>query len=197
MKLFKNVDIEDLEEILENGILPISRTGNDNWQTNCRANNSHDVVYLSHPVTEQNTFTNYGVVLLEVEVENAKKNSLFENDVHNGIYEEYVIPEVKPNEIVAAYVPKFLKKFVNSTSSKIKFVDVEGIWEYYNLETKKVETGEINDEIIQYFDGTKEVYRLEHWIMKAVIEQSYVHPVFKDRRKELTGLELKIQKYII
>lgn len=32
MKLFKNVGIEDLESILKNGILPISETGNDNWE---------------------------------------------------------------------------------------------------------------------------------------------------------------------
>jgi hypothetical protein len=32
MKLYKNVDIKDLESILENGILPISVTGNDNWK---------------------------------------------------------------------------------------------------------------------------------------------------------------------
>lgn len=127
---------------------------------------------------------------------NSRKR-LLENDVHNGIYEEYVISEVKPHEIVAAYVPKFLKRFVNSTSSKIKFVDVEGIWEYYNLETEKVETGEIDDEITQYFDGTKEVYRLEHWVMKAVIEQSYIDPLFKDRRKGLSCLKLKIKKFNI
>lgn len=46
MKLYKNVDIIDLNNILKDGILPISKTGNDNWSENKRSNNSKDVVYL-------------------------------------------------------------------------------------------------------------------------------------------------------
>lgn len=43
MKLFKNVDILDLENIMRDGILPISKTGNDNWGENKRSNNSKDI----------------------------------------------------------------------------------------------------------------------------------------------------------
>lgn len=52
MKLYKNVDILDLNNILKNGILPISKTGNDNWSENKRSNNSKDVVYLFEALTK-------------------------------------------------------------------------------------------------------------------------------------------------
>ena len=47
MKLYKNVDILDLENIMRDGILPISQTNNDNWSDGNRSNNSKDVVYYS------------------------------------------------------------------------------------------------------------------------------------------------------
>ena len=99
MKLYKNVSSEDLEKILKEGILPISKTGNDNWEGNRRANNSTEVVYLFNPTSEVKSFTQYGDVVLEVEVE-AYRNEIAPNDSNRGQYEEYIVAEVKPEQIV-------------------------------------------------------------------------------------------------
>ena len=99
MKLYKNVSSEDLDKILKEGILPISKTGNDNWEGNRRANNSTEVVYLFNPTSEVKSFTQYGDVVLEVEVE-AYLNEIAPNDSNRGQYEEYIASEVKPEEIV-------------------------------------------------------------------------------------------------
>jgi len=99
MKLYKNVSSEDLEKILKEGILPISKTGNDNWEGNRRANNSTEVVYLFNPTSDVTSFTQYGDVVLEVEVE-AYRNEIAPNDSNRGMYEEYIVAEVKPEQIV-------------------------------------------------------------------------------------------------
>lgn len=99
MKLYKNVSSEDLEKILKEGILPISKTGNDNWEGNRRANNSTEVVYLFNPTTDVTSFTQYGDVVLEVEVE-AYRNEIAPNDSNRGQYEEYIVAEVKPEQII-------------------------------------------------------------------------------------------------
>lgn len=99
MKLYKNVSSEDLEKILKEGILPISKTGNDNWEGNRRANNSTEVVYLFNPTSDVTSFTQYGDVVLEVEVE-AYRNEIAPNDSNRGQYEEYIVTEVKPEQII-------------------------------------------------------------------------------------------------
>lgn len=99
MKLYKVVSSEDLEKILKQGILPISKTGNDNWDNDGRANNSTEVVYLFNPLTDKKDFTQYGDVLLTVET-TAYKNEVEPGDVNKGKYEEYITYEVKPEEII-------------------------------------------------------------------------------------------------
>lgn len=99
VKLYKVVSSEDLEKILKEGILPISKTGNDNWENDGRADNSTEVVYLFNPLTEKKDFKQYGDVLLTVET-TAYKNEIEPNDVNNGKYEEYITFEVKPEEII-------------------------------------------------------------------------------------------------
>lgn len=98
MKLYKAVSSEDLEKILKEGILPISKTGNDNWEGNRRADNSTEVVYLFNPLTDQKNFKQYGDVLLEVET-TAYRNEVAPNDANRNKYEEYITYEVKPEEI--------------------------------------------------------------------------------------------------
>lgn len=98
LKLYKVVAKEDLEKILKEGILPISKTGNNNWEGNRRADNSTEVVYLFNPLTEQLNFTQYGDVILEVET-TAYKNEIAPKDVNAGKYEEFITFEVKPEEI--------------------------------------------------------------------------------------------------
>ena len=98
LKLYKVVDKEDLEKILKEGILPISKTGNDNWEGNRRADNSTEVVYLFKPLTDKLDFTQYGDVLLEVET-TAYRNEILPGDRNRGKYEEFITYEVKPEEI--------------------------------------------------------------------------------------------------
>ena len=84
LKLYKVVDKEDLEKILKEGILPISKTGNNNWEGNRRA--------------DKLNFTQYGDVLLEVET-TAYRNEILPGDRNRGKYEEFIAYEVKPEEI--------------------------------------------------------------------------------------------------
>lgn len=98
LKLYKVVAREDLDKILKEGILPISKTGNNNWEGNRRADNSTEVVYLFKPLTEQLNFSQYGDVLLEVET-TAYKNEILPGDRNRGKYEEFITFEVKPEEI--------------------------------------------------------------------------------------------------
>jgi len=109
MKLFKNVDICDLESILAKGILSMSESGNNNWNPKKRANNPTDVVYLFSPIGHQNSFPKYGAALLEVEVEDAVKSNMHQNDWNVGRYEEYVIKKVEPSNIKAIYIPSIFK----------------------------------------------------------------------------------------
>lgn len=111
MRFYKNVDICDLDNILEKGILSLDKSGNDNWDNGKRANNPTDCVYLFRPIDgKQNAFPKYGVALLEVEVEGAEKSSLADNDAHKDDYIEYVIDEVRPEQIKRVIIPEIFKE---------------------------------------------------------------------------------------
>lgn len=69
MRLFKNVDIKDLESILEKGILSMDTCGNNNWVDKKRANNATDVVYLFKAKNIGDSFTRYGIALIVVDVD--------------------------------------------------------------------------------------------------------------------------------
>lgn len=127
MKLFKNVGLQELKDILKNGILPISVTGNDNWEENYRSNNSREVVYLFSPKTELNTFMQYGLVLLEVETENAVKTEFMPNDVNKDYYNEYIKKEIKPEEIKKIYIPKIFRKQIEKTDF-LKGIENQVTW---------------------------------------------------------------------
>lgn len=130
MKLYKNVDILDLENIMREGILPIDVTGNNNWEESRRSNNATDVVYLFKENNIGDSFTTYGLVLLEIEVD-AKPNEIDKYDIHKEEYEEYIVSEVPVSAIKAIYIPKIFKdkitKEYNIDLSEyyIKYVDVE------------------------------------------------------------------------
>lgn len=109
MKLFKNVDVRDLKSILDKGILPIKELGHSNWVDGKRANNSEEAVYLFNPLSEVNSFVAYGLILLEVDVDNAKGAEIADNDHHRGMYEEYVVDKVLPKQIKSIYAPEVLK----------------------------------------------------------------------------------------
>lgn len=110
MKLFKNVSIIDLAKILKDGILPISKTGNNNWGEGRRADNSTEVVYLHRPAGHENSFTHYGFILLEVDIDDARESALLANDDNIGRYDEFVADEVAPENITAIYIPRILKE---------------------------------------------------------------------------------------
>lgn len=133
MKLFKNVGLQELKDILKNGILPISVTGNDNWEEGKRSNNSREVVYLFSPKNKYNTFMQFGIVLLEVETENAVKTEFMLNDVNKDYYDEFIKDRIKPNEIKKIYIPKILKKqiektdYLNEIYDRITWVELEDL----------------------------------------------------------------------
>ena len=130
MILYKNVDIKDLESILTKGILSLNVSGNNNWDDGKRADNSCDVVYLFKPLTEKNSFCNYGVALLEIDIpdEEIKENQLLENDRYNGKYVEYITDKVEVDCIKSIYIPKLFKDRVVlpiEIMSKITWCDIK------------------------------------------------------------------------
>lgn len=127
MILYHNCDYRDLSSILRDGILPLSKTGNNRWDDGKRANNSEDVIYLFKPVGKQNSFTQYGICLIEVEVD-ATENNLDEFDCNHEKYAEYVTKSVSANRIKAIYIPEVFKDRISSeldteALAKIKWCD--------------------------------------------------------------------------
>lgn len=69
-------------------------------------------MYLFSPSGKQNSYTNYGVALIEVDVD-AVENEIRSNDVHLGDYKEYVTKRVYPYQIKRIFIPKIFKDYVN------------------------------------------------------------------------------------
>lgn len=137
MRLYHNADIADINSIIENGLLPASVTENDNWEQ-ARANNSRDVVYLSCPIGEENSFVNYGIALIEVEVD-ATENEMADHDANRGKYTEYVTDKVLPEQIKAIYIPKQFRQRISKYTElsdkaleKIVWCDMYAeVYDYY------------------------------------------------------------------
>ena len=156
MILYKNVDIKDLESILSKGILSLNVSGNNNWDDGKRADNSCDVVYLFRPLTEENSFCNYGVALLEIDIpdDKIKENQLLENDRYNGKYIEYITDEVSVQYIKTIYIPKIFKERIDlpeNILSKIIWCGMEA--NYYG------DSGRENcpDKVLKQFAKTAEI----------------------------------------
>lgn len=131
MRLFHNANITDINSIAENGLLPANVTGNHNWDYKHRSSNSEDVVYLFSPI-KKNVCINYGICLVEVEVDEAEENEMNVNDDNVGDYTEYVADGVKPERIVAIYIPQIFKEKISeyitlrkSALNKIVWCDME------------------------------------------------------------------------
>lgn len=127
MTLYHNCDYRDLPQILKDGILPVSKTGNNRWDNGKRVNNSEDVVYLFKPVGKQNSFTQYGICLIEMETD-ATENVLDEADCNHGKYAEYITESVPINRIKTVYIPEVFKDRISSeldmeTLAKITWCD--------------------------------------------------------------------------
>ena len=114
MKLYKNVDIKDLASICKDGILPANVCKNFNWEDGKRGNGSQDVVYLAKYIGELNTACQYGLALIEIEIDESevKENPLTPYDINADLYEEYICDEVRPDQIAAIYVPEVVKEYV-------------------------------------------------------------------------------------
>ena len=157
MKLYKNVCVRNLNNILKNGILPISATGNNDWADGKRANNSLEVIYLFDPITDANVFPNYGFVLLEVEVE-AEENQMAANDSNISKYIEYITNEVSPSEIKNVYIPKFLKDYIEipeEAFKKVTWVEIDA--DYYKNQNYK-EKVKVDEEALTQFAKTTNLY---------------------------------------
>ena len=106
---YKNVDIADIENILEKGVLSMDESGNDNWDEGRRADNATDVVYLFKP-KKRNCLNMYGLLLLEIsENIDAVKVEFSVGDNNAQNYDEYVVDRVSPGEILHIYAPRFLR----------------------------------------------------------------------------------------
>ena len=108
MKLYKNVDIKDLQSILEKGIISIDAGAPNNLDDGKRAKNATNVVYLFEPIGKVNTFPHYGIALLEVDC-SATVNEFMENDIHKNDYIEYITDYVSPGQIKAIYIPEIFR----------------------------------------------------------------------------------------
>ena len=156
MILYKNVDIKDLESILTEGILSLNVSDNNNWDEGKRADNSCDVVYLFRPLTEENSFCNYGVALLEIDIpdDEIKENQLLENDRYNGKYVEYITDKVEVDCIKSIYIPKLFKNRVVlpiEIMSRITWCDIKA--NHYGDDGRE----NCPDEVLKQFAKTAEI----------------------------------------
>ncbi len=137
MIFYHNADIADLESICKNGLVSLDVSKNDKWDDERRASNRTDVVYLFQPIASQNSFVNFGAALVVVDIENAEKSELAENDRGNGIYDEYTVDAVPAEHIVKILIPKIFKELV---SSRMTFLDAVA---------EKIEWCEMSAEILR------------------------------------------------
>lgn len=154
MTLYKNVDICDLESILEKGILSLDESGNDNWDSDKRANNPTDCVYLFQAIDgNQNSFTNYGTALLEVQVE-AEKSDFCANDAHKEDYIEYTVKKVAPDQIKRIIIPSIFKERLELSGNVEKMVEwCEISAEIYGDDGLK----KASDEVLEMFAKTANI----------------------------------------
>jgi len=171
MKLFKNIDVCDLSKILKEGILPICKTKNNNWSDNRRANNSKDVVYLFAPKNQnQNSFPEYGIVLLELEVKNPIKIETLKNDPHNEVYDEYIVKAVNKEDIKKIYIPLIFKERLKlNPILKITWVEMKA--SYYNSNDDFINASE---EILKQFAKTTELNSQEFNYFRGIYENKEI-----------------------
>ena len=156
-KLYKNVDICDLESILEKGILSLNECGNNNWESNKRADNPTDRVYLFKPNKgKDNAYPSYGVALVEIDIKDVQKNEFAKYDVHKDDYIEYTAAKVEPGQITRILIPKIFERRIYLPASVEKKVEWWGITaDLYDSRKDKFEPA--SDEILKRFVITAEI----------------------------------------
>ena len=150
MKLYKNVDICDLESILNRGILSLDESGNDNWENGNRANNRTDKVYLFQPVSSENSFPKYGAALVEVEAADAEQ--ITTADAYQGRYKEFITDRITPEFIRAVYIPEIFRAKLSIESDKIKYIGMSAAW--YDEDNDAHDKTPIPPEALQRFAET-------------------------------------------
>lgn len=178
MILYKNVDICDLESILEKGILSLDESGNNNWDVGRRAGNATDCVYLFQPIDgRQNSFTNYGVALLEIDVDDAQKSEFCENDAHAKDYIEYTTGAVDPGKINRIIIPEIFKERLDLSGKAERMVE----WCGFSAEIygdNGMETA--SDEIVEMFAKTAGINSsvLDDLFFRGINEKRHVIDVY-------------------
>ena len=174
MTLYKNVDICDLESIMSKGILSATAAENFNWESDKRSNNSYDVVYLFKPLTEENSFVQYGAALIEIDIDNATENEMTENDRNKGKYIEYVCEYVAPEKIRKIYIPAILKNRVSIESDKIEYVHIEAdVWaESVDIHGVRKSTMEEDATVFEQFAKTAAINSYDFNYFRGVAENN-------------------------
>ena len=123
MRLYKNVDICDLQKIMAEGILPVAVTGNDNWNGH-RNSTDPNLVYLFEAFQQGDTFPkSYGAALIEVDTD-ARENAMTATDAHRNDYIEYVTDKVTPGEIVAVHIPEIFRSRIPFSDDRIQYCGI-------------------------------------------------------------------------
>ena len=107
-------------------------------------------------ITEENSFCNYGVALLEIDIpdDEVKENQLLENDRYNGKYIEYITDEVSVQYIKTIYIPKIFKERIDlpeNILSKITWCGMKA--NYYGDSVRE----NCPDEVLKQFAKTAEI----------------------------------------
>lgn len=173
MKLYKNVDIFDVENILRIGLKCLDVVC-DNWESGNRANNDTSVVYLFRKIKNGcNSFPRYGAALLEIETSGAVKNEIGKNDYNYNKYIEYVKKEIRPEEIKNIYIPyvyreKCAECLDSSIFSRVTFCEFSAdIYNGFDLkpatkyDIEKIKRNELNtweDNFFRGINDKKEVF---------------------------------------
>lgn len=129
-KLYKNVDLCDLDSIVEKGVLSLDECGNDNWGDgrSRRADNPTDRVYLFGTIKgRNNAYPAYGEALLEIDAKDVKQIEFEANDVHKDDYIEYTTAKVEPSQITRILIPEIFKKRLHLSEAVEKKVEWCGI----------------------------------------------------------------------
>lgn len=203
---YKNVDICDLNSILSKGILSLNASGNDNWQSGRRSNNSNDVVYLFIPTGYENSFVQYGAALLEVEVD-GYENEILDGDINKGKYIEYVCDCVPKDNIRSVYIPKIFRNHIHINNSKIKFVDIEAKIFSSDLYDKNLDTYGVSGflgckELPKGFDDSNNYIDCDSRLLKifsetANVTDSSMYNYFVGQMPDRTAIRLKYIHYDI
>jgi hypothetical protein len=214
MTLYKNVDLKDLQSILKDGLLSIDESGNYNWDNGKRAENPTDCVYLFEPVEgKENSFPkSYGVVLLEVDVEDAMQVDFVSKDVHESDYKEYIVKRVAPQDIKRVLVPEFLKDFVSLPEELKKVIEWCGFSATHYVDFNRItadeaflfqfaKTAEIHSSAAyNFFRGenekgeTEDLYDIHYLFPKRGLQDTDEKKTTKAQRKAVKTYDEKFER---